>query len=76
MNKDKCHGCSNDYYNREGNSDTGECWMLQSARIIERVRIGIWERPPYKKIVESIYHCHQPDNGTMWISPNDSRIKE
>lgn len=36
-----CTGCYNDHYNQPGNSTTGKCWSLPSAKLITRFEIGI-----------------------------------
>lgn len=43
--KQYCRGCRDDYYNQPGNSTSGECWALKTARVVTRYRIGWWTRP-------------------------------
>jgi len=47
MDKNHCIGCENNFYN--GNNPYGiqECWSLKSATLVTRVRVGVWEPPPY-----------------------------
>ena len=68
-----CHGCSNDYYNRPGNSTAGQCWMLASAKLVERIRVGVWQNPPYEKRPQRTLSCHSPD-GERWIELEDCRV--
>lgn len=47
--KADCAGCRDDYYNHDGNSTTGECWMLKDARIRPILLIPINAPPPYDR---------------------------
>lgn len=40
-----CSGCRENYYNHSGHSTTGECWLLKSARVVTRWRLGWWTAP-------------------------------
>lgn len=40
-----CSGCRDDYYNHDGNSDTGRCWLFNRAQVVTRYRIGWWTQP-------------------------------
>lgn len=71
--KNLCRGCHNDFYNQPGNSTTGECWHLQSATVVERTKIGVWQNPPYRWQPRQTLSCHMPD-GERWIGPDDCRI--
>lgn len=73
-NKERCEGCKNNYYNKPGNSTAGECWMLKSATVVERVRVGIWQEPPYADKPQKTLSCHRPDNGTTWLTRDDCRV--
>ena len=44
MKPDKkyCVGCREDYYNHDGNSNTGECWSFDSAKLVTKYCIGWW----------------------------------
>lgn len=56
-----CGGCGDDYYNRDGHSTTGRCWMLPKAKVVTRYRLGWWTRPTepgaYTKVVT--LDCHR-----------------
>jgi hypothetical protein len=77
MNKQEklklCQGCRDDYYNRPGNSTRGECWCLSGAKPVERMRVGIWQNPPYRWSPETTLSCHHPE-GSVWIEKNDCRV--
>lgn len=68
-----CVGCHNDFYNREGNSERGMCWMLPSAKPVERTKVGVWQNPPYEWKPQRTLSCHTPD-GERWITKDDPRI--
>lgn len=73
--KKRCRGCHNDYYNQPGNSGTGECWMLDSAKPVRRTRVGTWQNPPYHWAPQATLDCHRP-NGSHWIDKDDQRIQK
>jgi hypothetical protein len=59
----KCAGCRNDYYNRPGNSATGKCWSLGSAKMVDRYRIHINQQPPYTKDqIVTVPDCYKEQN--------------
>lgn len=41
--KSMCEGCYNDFYNQQGNSTTGECWMFAEAEVTKKVEVHINE---------------------------------
>lgn len=43
--KRMCCGCRDNHYNRDGNSNTGECWSYQRAKVVTRYELGWWTRP-------------------------------
>jgi hypothetical protein len=45
MDKSKCIGCRDDFYNGKNPLGVKECWMLKSAELVTRFRIGTWTRP-------------------------------
>lgn len=70
--KSMCSGCRNDYYNH--NVDGG-CWSYDSARIVSRVEVGIWENPPYaKERAKKVLSCFCPQGKAM-LKLDDPRIK-
>lgn len=46
MNKNYCQGCRDNFYNNRQNGQ--RCFHFQGAKLIWRIAIGHWERPPYK----------------------------
>ena len=55
-----CRGCHDNYYNSQstsGSSD-GLCWCRSTGKIVWRIRVGMWESPPYKnKKQERVADC-------------------
>lgn len=52
-----CRGCTDDYYNGTGST---ECWLLKTAQVVTRYRIGWWTAPtePGAFTKVTTYHCH------------------
>lgn len=60
--KADCVGCEDNYYNHSGNSHTGECWGLKTAKMKLRYRTGTWTMPlspgAFTEVrVPSCFHC-------------------
>lgn len=72
--KQLCDGCHYSFYNRPGNSTTGQCWSLASAEPVMRTRIGVWQNPPYQWQPQQTLSCHEPD-GSRWLTQDDPRIE-
>jgi hypothetical protein len=68
-----CRGCRDDYYNQPGNSTDGKCWCLESAKVVQRIKVGIWQNPPYEKRLQTTLSCHNP-KGMAWIKEDDCRV--
>lgn len=68
-----CSGCRDDYYNRPGNSENGECWSLATAKIVERTSVGYFQNPPYEWNPQTTLSCHSPP-GKAWIAEDDCRL--
>jgi hypothetical protein len=60
-----CGGCRNNFYNHSGNSSTGHCWSLESAKLRWRWVINM-QTPMdkksrfYRKRVYTCYHGEGP----------------
>ena len=65
----RCVGCRENFYN--GNNDLGvkECWMLKTARSVERTMVGVWQNPPYVWNPQKTLSCHKPE-GSVWLDRN------
>ena len=75
VNKTKamCRGCRDDYYNQ---NRQGGCWCFGDATIVERIQVGVWEPPPYKRDrARSVLSCFRPEGYAM-LKTNDCRVVE
>lgn len=70
--KQMCSGCHQDYYNNH--ADNG-CWMWEKAKIVTRMRVGIWQNPPYTWSPRKYLSCYQPQ-GSVLITKDDCRVIE
>lgn len=71
--KQMCQGCRDDYYNHH--RDEG-CWTFKRAKVVKRIRVGIWEPPPYDKgRAEACLSCFSPDGDAM-LQLDDCRVKD
>jgi hypothetical protein len=68
--KTMCDGCRDDYYNR--NREEG-CWTYGTAYVVKRVKVGIWQPPPYSWNPQEVLSCHNPD-GYVWLKEDDPRV--
>jgi hypothetical protein len=69
--KSMCCGCRDNYYNL----NRGGCWSFANAKIVKRVRVGIWEPPPYSKDrAEKCLSCYRPEGYAM-LEVTDCRVK-
>lgn len=63
--KTGCRGCRDDFYNHGGNSNTGNCWSLDSAKRVYRWAINMQtpmdDRKNFRRVrVNSCYHGSGP----------------
>ena len=71
-NKKMCSGCHQEYYNSHAKDG---CWMYGTAKIVTRMRVGTWDRPPYKWKPEKVLSCYQPD-GAVMLTLDDFRTED
>lgn len=58
MDKSKCSGCYNDFYNYGCvNGGTKECWSLKTAKLIMRKEVHVDQMPPYRQKSELLPSC-------------------
>jgi hypothetical protein len=68
--KELCVLCSNNYYNYAAASG---CWSFDSAKVVTRTLVGVWQNPPYKWNPQDTLSCCTPD-GQRFISKDDPRV--
>ena len=69
MDKKHCLGCEEDFYNDKNPLGSKVCWSLQDAKLIMRKRVGINERPPWKRKPEKLPDCYR-QKGYVFIRWN------
>lgn len=69
LDKTKCVGCTDNFYNGNNPFNIQECWSLKSAQLVQRIRIGVWQSPPYDPTSTiEVYHCRK-EKGNCLIKP-------
>jgi hypothetical protein len=64
-----CAGCRNDFYNGNNSLGVKRCWSLDTAKLVTRIVIGIWQNPPYDtKDTRKVLNCYSPD-GRVAVKP-------
>lgn len=69
MDQSHCKGCRNNFYNGNNPLEIKKCWSLETAEFVERIAIGVNERPPYlnkEKIMKP--KCYHQD-GMVYVDP-------
>lgn len=49
-----CVGCTENFYNGNNSIGVSECWMLKSARVVKKWRIGYWDSPTIPGIFQQV----------------------
>lgn len=70
--KKHCSGCRDDFYNRRTNFDgNSQCWSLNDAVLVSRLRIPRDLPPPYKHIKpEKVLNCYHV-TGYSFVKPEN-----
>lgn len=69
MTKAHCEGCENNFYNGNNPYGVKECWSFKSAKLVERIRIGVWQNPPYSKNTVLVPACKH-EKGKCLVKPD------
>ncbi len=72
--KEMCSGCHNDFYNGHNEIGVKECWSFKGAKVVQRMRVGTWQRPPYVWSAYKTLSCYLPTRGTSLVCRNDPRV--
>ena len=70
MEKDKCLGCENNFYNGNNNLNIAECWSLKTATMIKRKKVGINDVPPWTWKPQLFPSCYR-QKGYVFIHCED-----
>jgi hypothetical protein len=65
-----CAGCSDDFYNGNNAYGIKRCWTFTKATVEKRIKVGVWERPPYRADrAQYTLSCHKP-KGYVQVKPD------
>ena len=68
--KTQCCGCHNNIYNHPPHHG---CWLFDSAKMVKRVAVGTFQKPPYRWQPRAVMSClYTP--GTHWLERGDCRV--
>ena len=56
--KKLCVGCYDSHYNLPGQSNTGECWLLKTAKVVMKKKVGINDVPPWNHAPIKCLSCY------------------
>ena len=63
ITKQDCVGCDNDFYNGKNPHGVSECWSFKDAVMVPRIRVGVWQNPPYQLKTVKVPQCrHEKGN--------------
>lgn len=69
LDKKKCSGCEDDFYNGKNPYGIQQCWLLEKAKLVERKLIPTMQPPPYNKIpLTKVPHCYK-QKGYSTVKP-------
>jgi hypothetical protein len=74
MDKKRCNGCRDDFYNGKNPFDVKECWLLDKAKLIRRVAVHVDQRPPWKQKAQWTPHCYSMER-YIFVAPDNSSCK-
>lgn len=68
MDKSKCTGCRNDFYNGHNDLGVTECWSFKAAKLERRKMVHINQRPPWNQKAEWFPSCYSRP-GFVFVAP-------
>ena len=69
MDKSRCAGCRNDFYNGNNQIGVTECWHLLTAIVVPRKRVHVNQMPPWNQEAEQFPSCYE-EIGYVFVKPN------
>lgn len=77
-NKKYCKGCYDNYYNQGSNSTTGECWSLQTAKVVEKWCIDWWTPMDKKENFRQVTtnSCHSEPGQVAFMDELPKHLRE
>ena len=67
MDKSKCSGCEDNFYNGSNPYNVKECWCLETAKIIKRKKVGMNDVPPWTWKPQPFPSCYR-QKGYVFIN--------
>lgn len=68
ISKSDCAGCTNDFYNGHNPHGIAECWHFKTARPVNRLRIGVWQNPPYDRDATIVVPNCRTEKGSVLVN--------
>ena len=68
MNKQYCEGCDDNFYNSNGPCSIKECWSFNNAKLVNKKRVSINQRPPWKQESIRVPNCYR-ESGYVFVDP-------
>ena len=69
INIKHCMNCHDNFYNNQ-NAKEGGCWCRKSGKMVWRIPVGMWERPPYlnkkARLIPDCWHG-EGNNRTIYV---------
>ena len=59
MKLENCAGCEDNFYNGNNPYNVKKCWCFESAQIIKRKKVSIWQTPPWKQKAGKYLSCYR-----------------
>lgn len=58
INKTKCVGCEDDFYNHDAKGGKDGCWERKDAEIIQRKKVHMSQVPPWNQAPKKYPSCY------------------
>ena len=68
MDKSRCVGCRDDFYNGKNPYGVKECWSFKTAMLVMKKRVHIDQCPPWNQKPEEVPSCYRA-SGFVFVSP-------
>ena len=69
--KSMCAGCEDNFYNGNNQYGVKECWSFKKAKVKNRKRVAMSDRPPWKWKGKSMLSCYHQKG--YWFVDGDRK---
>lgn len=69
MDKSRCVGCRENFYNGNNTLGVKECWSFKTAQLIMRKEVSINQVPPWNQEPRQFPNCYCRE-GYVYVSPD------